>query len=304
MNLDNFEKLLLTGARGNSAYYFLKRLEKEKFTKEIKVISRSKSKNSYFNKFKLNIKILNGDITNEDFLLKSMENIDTILHTANMENSEHIIEAGRKKNIKWFILAHSTMVYSKNLSPFIKNRIRIEDEIIKKNSNVTILNSTMIYGNSRDINMSRLIRFMDRYRFFPIFGNGENYMQPIYIEDLSNAYFDVIKSKINTFNKKYIVAGKEPIKYIDILKKIEKKLNKKIFFVKIPLNLSIFLIKILETVFFGKFSINASQVKRLSEDKVYDYSIAKKDFYFKPKNFEEGINIQIKNYKNSTKNNF
>ena len=74
---------------------------------------------------------MNGDIADEDFLLKSMENIDTVLHTANMENSEYIIEAGRKK-IKWFILAHSTMVYSKNLSPFIKNRIRIEDEIIKK----------------------------------------------------------------------------------------------------------------------------------------------------------------------------
>ena len=76
MNFENFEKLLLTGARGNSAYYFFKILEKEKFTKEIKVISRSKSKNSYFNQLKLNINILNGDIADEDFLLKSMENID------------------------------------------------------------------------------------------------------------------------------------------------------------------------------------------------------------------------------------
>lgn len=299
MNFDNFKKLLVTGARGNSAYFFLKRLEKEKFNNEIKVISRSKSKNSYFNQFKLNFNILNGDITDNEFLLKSMENIDTVLHTANMENSEYIIEAGRKKNIKWFILAHSTMVYSKNLSPFIKNRIRIEKEIIRNNSNVTILNSTMIYGTPRDINMSRLIRFMDRYKFFPIFGNGENYMQPIYIEDLSNAYFDVINFKENTFNKKYILAGKEPIKYIDILRTIEKKLGKKIFFIKIPINLSIFLIKVCKIIFFGKPNINASQVTRLSEDKVYDFINAEKDFYFKPKNFEEGINIQIVNYKNS-----
>ena len=124
-------------------------------------------------------------------------------------------------------------------------------------------------------------------------------MQPIYIEDLSNAYFDVINFKENTFDKKYILAGKEPIKYIDILRTIEKKLNKKIFFVKIPLKLSIFLVKICEIIFFGKLNINSSQVIRLSEDKVYDYSNAEKDFYFKPKNFEEGINIQIKNYKNS-----
>ena len=157
----------------------------------------------------------------------------------------------------------------------------------------------MVYGTSRDINMSRLIKFMDTFKIFPIFGNGQNYMQPIYIEDLANAYYNVIKFKEQTFNKRYILAGKEPLKYNDILKIIEKKLEKKIFFIKIPLSLSIFLIKICEIIFFGKLHINASQVERLSEDKIYDYSQAKKDFLFNPKEFEEGIEIQIKNYKDS-----
>tara|TARA_B110000003_G_scaffold123537_1_gene125922 strand:- start:201 stop:803 length:603 start_codon:yes stop_codon:yes gene_type:complete len=191
------------------------------------------------------------------------------------------------------------MVFSKNSSPRIKNRIRIEKEILKKNSNITILSSTMIYGTPRDINMSRLIKFMDKFKIFPIFGNGKNYMQPIYIEDLANAYYEVIKLKDKTFNKRYILAGKKPIKYIDILRLIEKKLNKKIYFIKIPLSLSLFFIKICEIIFFGKLHINTSQVKRLSEDKIYDYSDAEKDFLFKPKTFEEGIEIQIKNYKDT-----
>ena len=42
-------------------------------------------------------------------------------------------------------------------------------------------------------------------------------------------------------------------------------------------------------------------MERLSEDKIYDYSQAKKDFLFNPKGFEEGIEIQIKNYKQSKK---
>jgi hypothetical protein len=95
------------------------------------------------------------------------------------------------------------------------------------------------------------------------------------------------------------LAGKKPIKYIDILKIIENKLDKKIYFIKIPISLSLFLIKICEMIFFGKLHINTSQVKRLSEDKIYDYSNSKKDFLFEPKSFEEGIEIQIKNYKNS-----
>lgn len=297
--LKNFDNILLTGASGNSAYFFLKKLEKENFDKVIKVITRDKFKNSYFNKFKLKFKIFNGDINDKEFLSKSLTDIDLVLHTANIENSQNIVEVGTEKKVKWFILVHSTMVYSKHSSKRIENRKNIEKNIFKLNSNVTILSSSMVYGTSRDINMSRLIRFMDKFKIFPIFGNGQNYMQPIYIEDLANAYYNVIKFKEQTFNKRYILAGKEPLKYSDILKIIEKKLEKKIFFIKIPLSLSIFLIKICEIIFFGKLHINASQVERLSEDKIYDYSQAKKDFLFNPKEFEEGIEIQIKNYKDS-----
>ena len=96
------------------------------------------------------------------------------------------------------------MVYSKHSSKRIENRKNIEKNIFKLNSNVTILSSSMVYGTSRDINMSRLIKFMDTFKIFPIFGNGQNYMQPIYIEDLANAYYNVIKFKEQTFNKRYI----------------------------------------------------------------------------------------------------
>ena len=51
------------------------------------------------------------------------------------------------KKVKWIILVHSTMIYSKNLSPFIKNRIRIDDKI-KENFNFEkkILNSEEFYN--------------------------------------------------------------------------------------------------------------------------------------------------------------
>ena len=300
--LNNFDNILLTGASGNSAYFFLKKLEKENFDKVIKVITRDKSKNSYFNQFKLKFKIFNGDINDKEFLSKCLNDIDVVLHTANIENSQNIVEVGSEKKVKWFILVHSTMVYSKHSSKRIENRKNIEKNILKLNSNITILSSSMVYGTSRDINMSRLIRFMDTFKIFPIFGDGENYMQPIYIEDLADAYYNVIKFKEQTFNKRYILAGKEPLKYNDILKIIEKKLEKKIFYIKIPLKLSIILIKICEIIFFGKLHINVSQVERLSEDKIYDYSEAKKDFLFNPKGFEEGIEIQINNYKHTKKN--
>ena len=299
MLLQNFEKLIIFGARGNTANYFLKILEKEKFEGEITVVSRDKNKNNYFNQFKLNFKILNGDIKETSFLEKCFDNIDTVLNLANMENSPKIVEIGSKHKVKWFILVHSTMIFSKNKSKFILNRINIEKDLLKKNKNLTILRPTMIYGNKRDINISRLIKYLDKFKIFPIFGNGKNLLQPVYVDDLSKSYFNVIKNKNITFNKSYNLAGKNSIEYLKILKIIESALKKKIIFIRLPINISAILVKILNILFFGKFPINSSQVRRQGEDKIFSFDEATKDFNFNPIKIEEGLKLQIKDYLNS-----
>ena len=299
MLLQNFEKLIIFGARGNTANYFLKILEKEKFEGEITVVSRDKNKNNYFNQFKLNFKILNGDIKETSFLEKCFDNIDTVLNLANMENSPKIVEIGSKHKVKWFILVHSTMIFSKNKSKFILNRINIEKDLLKKNKNLTILRPTMIYGNKRDINISRLIKYLDKFKIFPIFGNGKNLLQPVYVDDLSKSYFNVIKNKNITFNKSYNLAGKNSIEYLKILKIIESELKKKIIFIRLPINISAILVKILNILFFGKFPINSSQVRRQGEDKIFSFDEATKDFNFNPIKIEEGLKLQIKDYLNT-----
>ena len=299
MLLQNFEKLIIFGARGNTANYFLKILEKEKFEGEITVVSRDKNKNNYFNQFKLNFKILNGDIKETNFLEKCFDNIDTVLNLANMENSPKIVEIGSKHKVKWFILVHSTMIFSKNKSKFILNRINIEKDLLKKNKNLTILRPTMIYGNKRDINISRLIKYLDKFKIFPIFGNGKNLLQPVYVDDLSKSYFNVIKNKNITFNKSYNLAGKNSIEYLKILKIIESALKKKIIFIRLPINISAILVKILNILFFGNFSINSSQVRRQGEDKIFSFDEATKDFNFNPIKIEEGLKLQIKDYLNT-----
>ena len=299
MLLQNFEKLIIFGARGNTANYFLKILEKEKFEGEITVVSRDKNKNNYFNQFKLNFKILNGDIKETSFLEKCFDNIDTVLNLANMENSPKIVEIGSKHKVKWFILVHSTMIFSKNKSKFILNRINIEKDLLKKNKNLTILRPTMIYGNKRDINISRLIKYLDKFKIFPIFGNGKNLLQPVYVDDLSKSYFNVIKNKNVTFNKSYNLAGKNSIEYLKILKIIESELKKKIIFIRLPINISAILVKILNILFFGKFPINSSQVRRQGEDKIFSFDEATKDFNFNPIKIEEGLKLQIKDYLNT-----
>ena len=77
---------------------------------------------------------------------------------------------------------------------------------------------------------------------------------------------------------------------------MKKKLNKKKIYLKIPIPLGIFLLKILKILSFGKIIVNASQIKRQDEDKIVNYDTAQKDFGFSPISFEDGISKQINEY--------
>ena len=43
--------------------------------------------------------------------------------------------------------------------------------------------------------MIRLIKWIDKYPFIPIFGKGENLQQPVFVEDLSNAIVSIRNRK-------------------------------------------------------------------------------------------------------------
>ena len=83
------------------------------------------------------------------------------------------------------------------------------------------------------------------------------------------------------------------------MKIIESALKKKIIFIRLPINISVILVKILNILFFGKFPINSSQVRRQSEDKIFSFNEATIDFNFNPIKIEEGLKLQIKDYLNT-----
>ncbi|NNL87510.1 MAG: SDR family NAD(P)-dependent oxidoreductase [Marinicaulis sp.] len=67
----------------------------------------------------------------------------------------------------------------------------------------TILRPTMIYGYPGDGNLSRLMTFVKRFRFSPIFGSGEALQQPVFYRDLAGVAVDAL---LNGHRKSELVA--------------------------------------------------------------------------------------------------
>lgn len=290
--------LLVTGATGHSGKLFLEDLNnKPNKYNEVHVVTRNKSQDEFANLNNLNIIEHVGDLKSEEFAKKITRNIDTILHIAGIQISRNIFNAAVENDVDWVIAVHTTGRYSKFKSASAEY-IEIEDELLTMRDKIkmTILRPTMIYGSVRDRNMYRLIKFIDKYPVFPIFGDGNNLMQPVTGRDLAKAYISVIDNKNKTVNKNYNLSGKYPIKYKNLVNTIAEKLNKKVTLIKIPIFISYYSVLLAEKLI-PKFPLNDEQILRMKEDKDFTHLAAQQDFGYNPESFDEGIEIEIKEYR-------
>src|SRR5665648_336646 len=272
--------LYVTGLTGHSGKWFLKRLEEENYKDKIRVVMRKSIEDApekyiLFENSNLNLEFSIGELDDAEFLKQSLVGVDTILHIAGITLSPKIIEAAIVCGVHWAILVHTTGRFSKYKSAS-EEYIQIEDEILAERDliNITVLRPTMIYGSSGDRNMYRLIGYLSKHKVFPLFGDGNNLMQPVHARDLGNAYYNVLVNKEKTLNKEYNLSGKEPIKYIDIIKTIKADLNSSVKIISVPFGLSLFAAKVYNAIFGKRAIISVEQVLRMQEDKIFSHKAA------------------------------
>lgn len=288
--------LYLTGATGHSGYWLLERLKREQCADRIRCLVRPHSDTSHLDSSNLAIEKVAGDLNDQDLVTKSMEGARAVLHIASIKHSRTVVDAAMRNGVEWVILVHTTGRYSKYKSASAEY-IQIEDDILRMRDRIgiTVLRPTMIYGSSRDRNMYRLVDYLYRHKFFPIFGSGKNLMQPVHARDLGNAYYDTICNGSSTLNKEYNLPGEHALPYIDIVRTVSQALGRNTVIVKIPLRASVAAAKVYNALDRNAI-ISVEQVLRMQEDKAFDYSDAARDFGYSPVPFEAGILDEVSEY--------
>lgn len=296
-------KILITGANGHSGRIFLENLGKEYSKKfnEVHVVVRNNDLDEFIENSKLKIIKHQGDLNNSEFVKKITKGMDIILHIAGIQMSENLFEKAIQNKVDWIIAVHTTGRYSKFKSASA-GYIEIEDKLLELRDviNITILRPTMIYGSSRDKNMNKLIKFIDKFPIYPIFGNGKNLMQPVNAIDLARSYIQVIENSEVTKNQNYNLSGKYPEKYKSLINTVSQYLNKKTVLIKLPIFFSYYFVKLFRKII-PKFPLNEEQVLRMKENKDFTHLKATEDFGYTPMSFEEGIKEEIKEYKRNMK---
>lgn len=292
--------LLVTGITGHSGTYFLQEMIDRKYEGSIRCIVRSSSNTSLIDNSELKIQKVIGDLNDWNFIDKSMIGVDTVLHIGAIYYSVKVMKAAVKNNVKRVILVHTTGIYSKYKSAseeYKQIEAKIQQIVTGSRSpiGVTILRPTMIYGNINDRNMAVFIKMVDKLRLFPVIDHGNSLLQPVNARDLGKAYYQVLTtSEIKCGD--YILSGEKPIMMLEMFKLISKNLNKKTCFISVPLGLGIFMARCLKLCTLGKVDY-VEKVKRMGEDRSFLHDKATNDFGYNPMPFEDGIKVEVEQYK-------
>jgi nucleoside-diphosphate-sugar epimerase len=139
--------------------------------------------------------------------------------------------------------------------------------------------------------MHRLLRFLDRWPVFPLFGSGENLWQPVYYEDLARGLYAAL-TKPGTEGQIYDLPGSRPLTYIDLIRTAAVALGKSTRIVRIPAEPVRQALVVAERIGLP-LPVSSEQVLRLREDKAYSYQKAKEELGYAPRTFKKGIALEV-----------
>jgi UDP-glucose 4-epimerase len=225
--------ILVTGGAGFIGKHLVKFLIENKNNVSI-LDNFSNSDKKWISKFKkYQIKIFEGDIRNDEDILKATKDQDLVIHLAakisveesiknpsetfeiNVKGTEKVLEICKKNNVKKIIVASSAAVYGEGnekykiteqtklnaISPYGESKIEMEKEIIKFCSNnqinYVILRFFNIYGLNQSMEyagvITKFLEKIEKSENLIIFGDGMQTRDFVAIEDIINSIHNAIE---------------------------------------------------------------------------------------------------------------
>lgn len=165
----------------------------------------------------------------------------------------------RTQGPQWLVLS-SHQVTAGTAAP--QTRIALAREAVAIAHGACVLRPTMIYGRGRDVNLSRLIRLMQRWRVPIVPGDGSQLVQPVHVDDLIEL---IACHKKASAGGVYPVGGAEALPAGELVTTLAQILGLRCPVLALPKGALQFLARFAPIV-----GVRPDQVRRLTEHKTVD----------------------------------
>ncbi|CAN5204153.1 NAD-dependent epimerase/dehydratase family protein [soil metagenome] len=284
-------KILVAGGTGHTGERVVRALLSKGYT--VRVLSRGGKNDAILGPLlKLGAEHSAGDCTRRWTLWRALEGCDALVSCAHIRHADACVQACKQAGVSRYIQMSSARRFTK--FPCETSRAVIDSEAAIEASDLayTILRPTMIFGGRRDANITRLVAWFRRHRWFPIFGDGKNLVQPVFVEDLVPAFVHAVEHPEITSRKAYDLAGPEPISYEQFIRETAAACGvKNPMLIRIPMSAALIGSRVLPAIITRR-GLSAEQIQRMAEDKIADISVAMRDLQFTPRGYAEAIQLK------------
>ena len=131
-----------------------------------------------------------------------------------VENSKKLFIAAKKAGVERIVHISVSNPSPDSPLPYFKGKWQVEDELKKIGIPYAIIRPTLIFGPN-DLLLNNIAWALRRFPLFPIYGNGDYPVQPIYAEDVAK---QAVAAGASTENFIADAAGPETLSFKDILR--------------------------------------------------------------------------------------
>lgn len=196
--------------------------------------------------------------------------------------------------VRRIIAFSSTSIFTKAKSADPKERELVEtlerseailaDECERRAIAWTVFRPTLIYSAGLDRNVSEIAQVIQRFRVFPIVGEGRGLRQPVHAADLAGACVTVLREP-RAFNKAYNLTGGQTLSYREMVQEIFRGLGRRPRILPVPLVVYKTAVRIARIL--PRFrKLSSELATRMNQDLVFEHNDATLDFGYAPRKFE------------------
>lgn len=235
-----------------------------------------------------------GDLEDLASLTSALRGVDVLVNIASLGfgHAPNIVGSAVAAGVRRGIFVSTTAVNTTLNAASKSVRLAAEQTIRQSGLAYTILRPTMIYGSRRDRNICRLINHLNRWPIIPVFGDGQNLQQPVYVGDVASAVFQSLESDA-AIGQTYNISGGTAVTYNELIETLCLLMGRKVYKMHIPAMPVVVALRALERISL-RLPISSEQIQRLNEDKAFDHRDATRDFGYAPMTLVQGLSQELK----------
>ena len=101
-----------------------------------------------------------------------------------VENTRTLFEAAKRAGVGRIVHFSVTNVSSRSGLPYFRGKAQVEDMLVGLGVPYAIIRPTLVFGVG-DLLLNNMAWALRRFPVFPVYGNGDYPVQPVYVEDLA-----------------------------------------------------------------------------------------------------------------------